>query len=145
MEKLLDHHTIEAPKVLVEEELKRIAENWKKSLTTKGITPDKIPTFPRDEFISQAERNVALGLLFAHVVKEGNITVSQAEVRKKIEELMSNYYEDNEEMINKCLADISYVQEMKTLLLEEKVVEYLSAQMTILDKVISYKEAMERK
>jgi len=145
MNKLLELNVLEVPKVLIEHELNRLAQNWNKRLESQGNLPGKKPEFPRGEFEPQAKRNVTLGLLLSAIVKEHKITVTPAEVRKKIEGLVSAYYEDKKDMVEKCLADKSYSREIESLLLEEKVIEHLASQINIIDKTISYKEAMEKK
>lgn len=147
MDKLLEHNPIEVPKALVENELKRREEEWEKRFTkskSQGAL-EKIPEFPRNDFELHAKRSVSLGLLLAAIVKEHQIKVDSQEVSKKINDLVSAYYEDKDEMVNKLMSDQRYLAGIESNLLEEKVIAYLASQVSLTEKTISYKDAMAGK
>ncbi len=144
LNKVLELNPIEVPKTLVEDELRRAAEDWQRRIKAARGTLENAPAFPRSEFEPQAKRNVALGLLMSTLVKEHNIAVAHQEVRKKIEELIGAYYEDNEEVLNKVLSDQKRLTEIELLLLEEKLIEHLSKQIKPVEKKISYKDIVAK-
>ena len=147
MDKLLDHNPIEVPKVLVEHELKRRAEEWLKRFTKSKSsgTSEKVPEFPRNDFEPHAKRNVSLGLLLSAIVTEHQLKIDPQEVYKKIDDMVSAYYEDKEEMVNKLLSDQRYLAQIESTLLEEKVISYLASQVNVTEKAISYKDAVAKK
>lgn len=147
MDKLLEHNPIEVPKVLVEYELKRRADEWQKRFTKSKSkdSEEKVPEFPRSDFEPHAKQNVSLGLLLSAIVKEQQIKVEPEEISKKIGDLAATYYEDEDEMINKLLSDQQYLAQIEAVLLEEKVVNYLASQINVTEKSVGYKDAMARK
>jgi len=147
MDKLLEHNPIEVPKALIEYGLEKRAEEWQKQMVKykSKESLEKKPEFPRNDLEPYVKRNVALGLLLSAVVKEQEIRVEPQDVHKKIEDMVSTYYEDKEEMVNRLLSDQQYFSQIESTLLEEKVVTYLASQVNLTEKNISYKEAMAKK
>ncbi|MDR1057229.1 MAG: trigger factor [Coxiellaceae bacterium] len=146
MDKLLEHNPIEVPKVLVEYELKRRADEWHKRFADSKNKVEKTHEFPRADFEPHAKRSVSLELLLLAVTKEHQIEVETQEISKRVDELMSSaYYEDKEEIVNELLSNQQYLTQIKSILLEKKVVDYLASQVNVTEKSISYKDAMAKK
>lgn len=149
LDKLLESNPIEVPKALVENELRALAEQWQKRFAAaKGKELEQPPVFPRDNFVEQAKGTVALRLLLSEVIKEHNIRVELHEVRNRIDELVSSYYEgsnDKDKMINKIFSDEQRVAEIEALLMEEKVIAFLETKINTIEKAISYKEAIAKR
>lgn len=144
VDKLLAMHPIEAPKSLVEQELKRKADEWQRRFIASNGSLENAPAFPRSDFEPQAKRSAALGLLLLELVHEHKITVAQEELVRKLKEMVSAYYDDNEEMINKLLANEQHLAHIKSLLLEDKVIEHLASELKLVEKNISYKDAISK-
>lgn len=147
MDKLLEHNPVEVPKKMVEIELERLSQGWQKRLASysKNKAVEKNSEFPRNAFEPQAKRSVSLGLLMSEIVQKHQLKIESQEIQKKIEDMVSAYYDDEEEAINQMLSDRNRVKEIEALLLEEKVIDYITSQINAIEKPISYKEAVERK
>ncbi len=143
-EKLLEHHEVDLPKVLVESEMKAQEQAWRERF---AHLKDKssLPAFPTKDFEAHAKRNVSLGLLIAEIVKEHKLKVEMEEVRGKIAELASSYYDDSSEAIEKMLRNERYVDNIRAMLLEDKVINHLASQVNVVDKETSYQDLMGKK
>lgn len=145
MNKLLEYNPIALPKSLVEQDLKMHEENWQRRFAAAHEDKANAPAFPRSDFIEQAKRNVALGLLMSTIIREHHIVVKPEEVLTKMQDLVSAYYEDQETMMHKLGSDQKYLSEIESLLLEEKLLAYLATQVKVSEKNISYQEAIAKK
>jgi len=139
LDKLLDKNSIEIPKALVENELDRLAHNWQERFTSQQKTAKQIPEFPRKDFTKQAQHNVSLGLLLSAVIKENKIQVMPQELRAKVEELAS-VYDDASRVVDYYFSDNNRMAEIKSLLLEEKAVNYIASKVNVVEKEVGYKE-----
>lgn len=145
MDKFLELHPIEVPKSLIEQELKKNADDWQKRLIASHGTLENMPAFPRNDYEPKVKRNVALGLLLAELVKEHKLEVDQEEVHKKIKELITTYYDDSDEMLDKLLANPRHLNGIEAMLLEDKAIEHLATQVKPIEKSISYKDLIAKK
>ncbi|CAL7963674.1 Trigger factor [Gammaproteobacteria bacterium] len=145
MEKLLDSNPIDVPKSLIETELDRLAKNWREHFATHKQKVEKnIPEFPRKDATKQAQRNVSLGLLLSTAIKENKIQVEPQDLRAKVEDLAS-VYDDASKVIDWYFSDQNRLTEIKSLLLEEKVVDYIASKANVVEKRVDYKEAVAKK
>jgi len=145
MEKLLDSNPIDVPKALIETELDRLAKNWQERFAAHKQKIEKnIPEFPRKDAAKQAQRNVSLGLLLSTVVKENKIQIEPQDLRAKVEELAS-VYDDASKVIDWYFSDQSRLTEIKSLLLEEKAVDYIASKANVVEKKVGYKEVIAKK
>jgi trigger factor len=145
MEKLLENNPIAVPKSLIETELDRLAKNWRERFAMHKPKVEKdIPEFPRKDVEKQAQRNVSLGLLLSTVIKENKIQVEQQNLRDKVEDLAS-VYDDANKVIDWYFSDQNRLMEVKSLLLEEKAIDYIASKANIVEKKVEYKEAVVKK
>lgn len=145
LDRVLDNNPVEVPRVSVERELDRRESEWQNRFAKAGNKQVKAPEFPRGDFQDSAKQSVAFGLLLAAIVREHNLKAEQQEIHKKIDDLVSAYYEDKEDMINKLYSDQRYLAQIESLILEEKVVDFLARQVKVIEKEISYKDAIAQK
>ncbi len=124
---------------MVENELDRLAHNWQERFTSQQKTAKQIPEFPRKDFTKQAQHNVSLGLLLSAVIKENKIQVMPQELRAKVEELAS-VYDDASRVVDYYFSDNNRMAEIKSLLLEEKAVNYIASKVNVVEKEVGYKE-----
>lgn len=144
LDKLLDNNKLEIPKVLVEKELDRLAEYWQERFVSQKQTSKQIPEFPRKEHEKQAQRSVSLGLLLATIIEENKIQVEEQELRDKIADLVS-VYDDADKAMNWYFSDDKRLAAIRSLLLEEKAINYIASKAQILEKEVDYKEVVAKK
>lgn len=144
MDKLLDNNPIEVPKILVESELDRLNKRWQENFASEQKTTKNTPEFPRKDFEKQALRQVSLGLLLATIIKENKIEISQQELRAKVEELASAYG-DTKKVTDWYYAHEHHLAEIKSFLLEEKIIDYIASKAKIVEKELAYKDVITKK
>lgn len=147
MDKILDCNSPDVPKVLVTKELDRLEHEWQQHVAKSHRAADDAKTFPRNNYESQAKRSVSLGILLSTVAKENQLQVLPQEIYKKIDDLISAYYEgrDKDKMINKYFNDSQRVAEIRAHLLEEKVIAYVMSKINVKEKDMSYQDIMAKK
>ena len=100
MEALLKVTELQVPKVLVNDEAQRLADEMKQNFINQGMADAKNLDLPIDMFKEQAERRVKLGLILAEVVKENNLEPSQEQIDAVIKDFAESY-EDPQEIIDR--------------------------------------------
>jgi trigger factor len=145
LDRLIEINPIEIPLSMVEDEIKQLQEITRQQLSTqpgwKGKDPTKIQ-LPRDPFIPQARKRVALGLLVGEEVKRLGIKSDKNKVREKINEMvLASGYHNPEEMAAWYYQNKRLLSEIETLILEDQVVEKLLEQAQLTTKKMSYREA----
>ncbi len=137
MDKFQELNKVDIPKALIEDEAKNIAEQMRQQYQIQGNDLEQDLTLFEDE----AKKRVSLGLLLSEVVNKNNISVSDDELKEKIEGL-SQSYENPQEVVNYYLNDEKRKMDMKAVVLEEKVVDWAFAQGNVTEKKYSFTEFM---
>ena len=143
LEKLVDTTVVDVPKVLLENELHSMEQNWKHGFARQPAAK-KQPVFPRKDFEKMANRQVSLGLILAAILKNQDIKVAENELRAKIAEETA-IYEDSEKAAKWVYSNKEKMREIEASLLEEKAIDYLQGQFKLVEKPISYKEIMKKR
>jgi trigger factor len=92
---------------------------------------------PDNLFEDSARRRVALGLIVAEIVREQAIQADPERVRAAVEDLASTY-ERPEEVIGYYYGDRKRLSSVESLVLEDKVVDWVLGQVTVEDEPISF-------
>jgi trigger factor len=137
---LVDINGIEVPTSLVDSEI----DNLRKQAVQQfgggaEIDPNMLP---REMFEEQAKRRVTVGLLVQEIIKANDIKADDARVAEAIQEMASTYqepqqvidwYNSNEEMLN----------QVKSLVLEDQVVDHLLESAKVTEVAVAYEEAIK--
>ena len=140
MDSLIETTELEVPKALVDNEINRMRQE---AVQQYGGS-DKIDpsVLPAEMFESQAQKRVTLGLIVNAIVEKSSLTVDEALVQKTIEEMASSY-EDAAQVINFYNSNEQQMIQIKNMVLEEQVVEFLVDKATVNEVKMSYEEVME--
>ena len=138
MDGLLAANPIEAPKALLENEVNRLRVQAVQQFGG-NIKPEQLPA---ELFEEQAKRRVALGLIVAEVVKQYDLKPDDAKVREMIEE-MASAYQEPEQVIAWYYKNDQQMNEVRSVVLEEQVVDTVLQKATVTDKSVSYEEAVK--
>ena len=138
MDGLLAANPIEAPKALLENEVNRLRVQAVQQFGG-NIKPEQLPA---ELFEEQAKRRVALGLIVAEVVKQYDLKPDDAKVREMIEE-MASAYQEPEQVIAWYYKNDQQLNEVRSVVLEEQVVDTVLQKATVTDKSVSYEEAVK--
>ena len=140
MDALVKHTEMDVPKVMVEQDSERLAEQTRQDMAQRGMDVKSLP-FPADLFATKAERRVRLGLILSQLVQENNLQATQDQVKAQIEDF-SQSYEDPKEVLKYYYSDRRRLGEVEALVLEENVVNYVLGKAKVTTKDIAFDELM---
>lgn len=141
MEALLKVTELQVPKVLVNDEAQRLADEMKQNFINQGMADAKNLDLPIDMFKEQAERRVKLGLILAEVVKENHLEPSQEQIDAVIKDFAESY-EDPQEVIDWYHAQADRLQGPTSLAVESNVVNFVLGKAKVTEKTLSFDEIM---
>ncbi|QKZ05990.1 trigger factor [Pseudomonas eucalypticola] len=138
MDGLLAANPIEVPKALLENEVNRLRVQAVQQFGG-NIKPDQLPA---ELFEEQAKRRVVLGLIVAEVVKANELKPDEARVREMIQE-MASAYQEPEQVVAWYYKNDQQLNEVRSVVLEEQVVDTVLQKASVTDKAVSYEEAVK--
>ena len=140
MDALVKHTEMDVPKVMIEQDSERLAEQTRQDMAQRGMDVKSLP-FPADLFATKAERRVRLGLILSQLVQDNNLQATQEQVKAQIEDF-SQSYEDPKEVLKYYYSDRRRLGEVEALVLEENVVNYVLGKAKVTTKDIAFDELM---
>lgn len=140
MDALVKHTEMDVPKVMVEQDSERLAEQTRQDMAQRGMDVKSLP-FPADLFATKAERRVRLGLILSQLVQDNNLQATQEQVKAQIEDFAQSY-EDPKEVLKYYYSDRRRLGEVEALVLEENVVNYVLGKAKVTAKDIAFDELM---
>ncbi len=138
MDGLLAANPIEVPKALLSNEVDRLRVQAVQQFGG-NIKPDQLPA---ELFEEQAKRRVVLGLIVAEMVKQFEIKPDEARVRELIQE-MASAYQEPEQVVAWYYKNEQQMNEVRSVVLEEQVVDTVLQKAKVTDKAVSYEEAVK--
>jgi trigger factor len=138
MDGLLAANPIEVPKSLLSNEVDRLRVQAVQQFGG-NIKPDQLPA---ELFEEQARRRVVLGLIVAEVVKQFALKPDDARVREMIQE-MASAYQEPEQVVAWYYKNDQQMNEVRSVVLEEQVVDTVLSKANVTDKSVSYEEAVK--
>ena len=137
MEGLLEKNSIDVPHSLVHEEMHSMQHEAMQRL---GIEDhDQAP--PIENFKEAAKKRVRLGLLLRQVIADNKITVDEAALRGRVEEMCAGY-ENADDMINMYMSNPQVMQQVEPMVVEQKAVDWLIENGKSKTKKVSFKDYM---
>lgn len=140
MQVLLDSTPLEAPNVLINQEIERLMQDAKNDLEARGMKSKEIP-LSADLFKGKAEYRIKLGLILSELVKEHALKATSEQVRGIIEDVAQSY-ENPEQVVKWHYASSERLQEAEALALEENVVNWALGKINQADKSVTFDELM---
>ena len=138
MDGLLAANPIEVPKTLLGNEVNRLRVQAVQQFGG-NIKPDQLPA---ELFEEQARRRVVLCLIVAEVVKQFELKPDDARVREMIQE-MASAYQEPEQVVAWYYKNDQQMNEVRSVVLEEQVVDTVLSKANVTDKSVSYEEAVK--
>jgi trigger factor len=133
-DQLLAQHAVELPTELVDREISAIHDGIAQRMGIKKEAGKSLD-LPREPYVKEAEKRVALGLLLREWIRHFEIQLDPADVRAKVEEIAATY-ESPEQVVNWYYQQKGMLAEIETLLLEDRVVDRLLETMTVVDESV---------
>ena len=143
MDTLLENHEVDVPKALVQSEIQTLRQQMIQQFNARSnASLDFEKMLPDNMFEEQAQKRVRLGLIVNEIVRANSIAVDANRVREQIEELASTY-EQSEEVINYYYQNSELLASIESAVLEDQVVDFITAQAQLVDESLSYEEAVK--
>lgn len=136
---ILEKNPLELPKVLIDSEVNGLIQQQRQALgmTEANQSQDIDPKL----FEDQARRRVALGLILSELVKQNELKVEPAILRKTIENIAASY-EHPEEVVKYYYSDKERLSEIENLALEDEAIDWVVTQASVTDKKVTFNELM---
>jgi len=134
MDALVAANTVDVPTATVQQE----AEALKRQ--TEIQTPGS--NLSVESFNDEAKRRVQLGMILAEVAKTSELNIDADMVKERIEE-MAKDYDDPDEFIRYYMGNQELLSGVQTLVMEDKVVDWIAEQAKISTKASTFDEIMK--
>ena len=102
----------------------------------------KAADLPAELFKDQAEKRVRTGLIFSAIVKANDLTVDAEKVNEKIAQIASTY-QDPAQVIEYYNGNQEQMSQVQSVVLEDQVVELVLEKAKVVDKKVSYEDAVK--
>ncbi len=126
MEALQEVVDVELPKALVDQEVQNLMNNMVQQMQQQGMKAEDV-NISAEHYQEDAEKRVKLGLILGDVIRANNIEATNEDVDAFISEQASSY-EDPAEVINWYKQNPQAMNEIKGIIVENKVAEKISAE-----------------
>jgi trigger factor len=133
MDALVAANVIDVPGATIQQE----AEALKKQ--TEIQTPGS--NMPVDAFMDDARRRVQLGMILAEVAKTSELKIDADMIKQRVEE-MAKDYDDPDEFVRYYMGNQELLGGIQTLVMEDKVVDWIAEQASISSKTSTFDEVM---
>ncbi|MEJ2133035.1 MAG: hypothetical protein P8Y95_15755, partial [Gammaproteobacteria bacterium] len=140
---LAELHDFPLPEALIASEVNGLRNNFLRQLAMGGSGELNPTQFPDDMFRPEAERRVKVGLIVHSIVESRELSADPERVRQMVEELASSY-EQPEQVVNWYYNNEEQLGQIRSMVLEEQVVETVLAEAALTDVDQSYEEVMHR-
>ncbi len=138
MEGLASQNPVDVPKALVSGEIDRLRAQAARQFGGK-IKPEMLPA---DLFEEQARKRVLLGLIIAELVRQKELKADDGRIREMITE-MAAAYQDPEQVVSWYYQNPEQLNEIRSVVLEEQVVDTVLQQAKVTDRQVTYEEAVK--
>ena len=137
---LIAANEIDVPAALVEDEIKNLAQQAVQQFGGNAqIDPS---TLPKELFEDQAKRRVLIGLLVQEVIKTNELQPEDARVDAMLAEVADSY-QDPQEVIEYYKSNQEMLNQVRSLVLEEQVVDQLLSSAKVNEVEVSYEDAIK--
>ncbi|MDX1519534.1 MAG: trigger factor [Gammaproteobacteria bacterium] len=141
LDKLFEQNQFEVPRVMLEAESKRLLDEMKEQMTSRGMDASMLKDLAPDTYEEQARKRVSLQLILSEIIKQNGMKADPNRVRALIEQHAANY-EDPGAIVNWYYADKNRLAEVEALALEGEVIDWILAKCKVKDVEIPFDEIM---
>ena len=130
---------VDVPKALVNNDVQRLMEQAREDMKQRGMRQEM--PLPPEIFTEQAKRRVSLGLILQEMVKSNGLEAKPEQVRAMVDEYAQSY-EDPREVVRWYYSDNQRLEDLKSVVLEDNVVDFVMAKAKVTEKALSFDELM---
>ena len=142
MEQLADKNNLLLPEVAVDREAEHLMNQAKNNLQQQGVDIKNIP-FTIDSFKDSAKQRVTLSLLIGKIIEDNNIEADDESVKVVIDTIAGSY-ENADNVVDYYMNDPQKLSEVKMMVVEDKVVDWLYQQIEVNTVNATFSEVMNR-
>ncbi len=143
MDKIYELNKLELPKALVDTEAQALVQQMQSNLTQQGMNANDMKLDPT-MFTEQAQRRVALGLILSEIVKKNSLKADGNAVKDAVNKI-AEPYDHPDEVVKWYYSDKSRLAEVESLVLEDKVVDWVLDTADVTETTKSFKDVMQPK
>jgi len=137
---LVETNQIEIPQSMKHDEMHALQRD---AMQRMGIEDaEQAPAL--DNFSELADKRVRLGLLVRQVILDKNLTIDDAMVRARVEEMCAGY-EGSEDMVNMYLSNPQLMEQIHPMVLEQQAIDWLADNGKVTDNKVSFTDYMNPK
>jgi trigger factor len=120
MTSLVEANPLDIPQTLKHQEMHTLQRD---AMQRMGIE-DHEQAPPIENFGEMAEKRVRLSLLISQLISDQKLTVDEAKVRERVEEMCAGY-EKAEDMVSMYMSNPQVVQQVQPMVLEQQAIDWL--------------------
>ena len=141
MDGLSENNEVDLPQSLIDQEVNRMRQE---AVQQFGGGAQFDPSMlPAEMFSEQAQKRVKIGLIVSSIVDKNNLVADAEAVRETIEEMAATYQEP-EDVINYYYSNEQQLSQIQNMVLEGQIVDFVLESAKVIDKTVSYDEAVKR-
>lgn len=137
---LLEANQIAVPQAMVQAEARMMAENALRDLQRRNPQMKNMPV-EASWFVDQATHRVKLGLIVAELVRAKDLHVKPEQVRAVVDDFAATF-EDPKEVVRWYYSQPERLAEAEALAMENNVVDWVLANVHVVEKPIAFDELM---
>ncbi len=141
MDGLLSIHEFDVPKSLVDGEIDGLRRQAIRQIAG-GRNQFDPSALPAHIFEDQAKKRVSLGLLIGELIKQKELKVDEERVKAFVEDIASAYQQP-EQVVEWYFKNEQQLNQVKSVVLEDQVVDTVLDAAQVSEKACSYEEAMQ--
>lgn len=139
LEKLLELHPLDLPKVLIEEEIKRLQEQEQSYMSQMTGGAKQAMSEPREELRQLAKRRVHLGIVFSEIMEQQKFTPEPERIEKLIRQITASY--ENPDMVAQVYRENKQMyRQLEEKVKEDQLIDYMINQAKQIEKAMKYSE-----
>ncbi|OCG04709.1 trigger factor [Gilliamella sp. wkB112] len=137
---LVKNNEIEVPVALIEREIDVLRQQ---AVSRFGGNSKQSMDLPKELFEAEAKQRVTVGLLFAEFIESNKLKADDERVKSLIDEI-ATAYEDPKEVLEYYSKDKKAMDNIRSVALEDQVIDLLLASAKVTDKNYSFSELMNQ-
>ena len=137
---LVKNNDIEVPTALIDREVDVLRQQ---AVTRFGGNAKQAMDLPKELFEAEAKRRVLVGLLFSEIIESNKLQADDTKVQSLIDEI-ATAYEDPKEVVDYYHKDKKAMDNIRSVALEDQVVDLLLASAKVTEKTYSFSELMNQ-
>lgn len=137
---LIENNNIDVPAALVAREIDVLRQQ---AMARFGNNNKQAMELPKELFEAEAKKRVVIGLLFSEIIESNKLTADDNRVKELIDDI-ATAYEDPKEVIAYYSQDKKALENLKSVALEDQVVDLVLEKAKVNDKSFSFSELMNQ-